>query len=648
MCGIAGMVGPAADRWVVATMTETLRHRGPDGSGLWDAPGVALGHRRLRILDLSDAGRQPMSTSDGRYTIVFNGEVYNYRELRAELPPLPYVSQTDTEVVLQAFAHWGPACLERFVGMFGFAIWDAEKRELFCARDRLGIKPFLFAQRYGHFFFASEVRALLTAGIPARANAEVIYDFLARDFYEHRDETFFRDIYKLPPGHWMIVREGAPQPARSFWNLAEAAGAHEPDPRPVRREEVLLGMASEAVALHLRSDVPIGVALSGGLDSATLLSLLDRCHPDPTKVEAVSFAFADPAYSERPFVEEMAKHTGRRAHFIEVTARAFAENALRHTIAQEEPFAGAPITAYALCFELARQTGFIVMMDGSGMDEALAGYDRFRPALWADLWNQGDFAGLERELTAIGITTSEQRALALSQMQAAAETTADVGKGQDLTNSVRPDCLVREFALAAAPADRHFARPFPDHLRNLMFRELRYTKLPRALRFRDRLSMAVGTELRPPFLDHRLLAYEFSLPPEDRIHMGITKAVLRRAAARLLPDAIRLASKRSVQTPQREWFRGELKDWVRDHVDRASFWDRGWVARSAAREAMEAYFRGEGNNSFFLWQWINLELWAGHYLDRSHASLSAREWENRVGSSSATDRAATVVEQTPA
>jgi len=631
MCGIAGMVGPAADRRVVAAMIETLQHRGPDGSGLWEAPGVVLGHRRLSILDLSDAGRQPMSTPDGRYTIVFNGEVYNYRELRAELPRLTYGSQTDTEVVLQAYAHWGPACLARFVGMYGLAIWDAEKRELFCARDRIGIKPFVFACRHGHFFFASEIRALLSAGIPAQANHEVIYDFLARDFYEHSEETFFRGIFKLSPGHWMIIREGEPQPPRRYWDLAEAAAALEPDPRPSAREETLLDKAREAVTLHLRSDVPIGVTLSGGLDSAMLLSLLDRSHPEPTKVEAFSFAFSDPVYSERPYVQEMARCTGRLAHFVEVTAQDFARCAMHQAIVQEEPFAGAPIIAYAQCFSLARQKGFVVMMDGSGMDEALAGYERFKPAFWADLWNQGDFTVLARELSASGVTTPQQRATALALMRAATEDTADVGKGQDLTRSVRPDCVDPEFARAAATIKTRFARPFPDYLRNLMFRELRYTKLPRALRFRDRLSMAVGTELRPPFLDHRLLAYEFSLPAEDRISHGVTKAILRRAARRLLPDAVRLAAKRSVQTPQREWFRGELREWVRDHIDRESFWKRGWVKRQAALAAMEAYFHGEGDNSFFLWQWINLELWAEYFLDHTHTSSAAHDWEARIG-----------------
>ncbi len=620
------MTGPVASREVVAAMNDCQRHRGPDGEGLWAAPGVALGHRRLSILDLSDAGRQPMSTPDGRYTIVFNGEVYNYRELRDELPGVVFHSQSDTEVVLQAFAHWGPDCFEKFIGMFGLAIWDNEKHELICARDRTGIKPFYYSCLHGHLFFASEIRGLLSAGIPATLNPGVLYDFLARDFYEHSDESFFEGIVKLPPGHWMSVRGGVPQRPRPYCDFATEVTSLEVSSDPQEREERLLELASDAVRLHLRSDVPIGVAMSGGLDSATLLTLLDRSHSNPTLVEAFSFAFGEKEYSEWPFVEAMAQHTGRRAHAVEVTAQGFAESARRYSIGQEEPFAGAPISAYSMCFELARSSGFIVIMDGSGVDEGLAGYDRFRPALWADLWTRGDFAGLERELNAAGASTPVARERALRQMHAAAQPLADVGKGQDLTSSVRPECLTRDFLIAARTQAPQFERPFDDNLRNLMYRELRFTKLPRALRFRDRLSMAVGTELRPPFLDHRLLAYEFALPPEDHIHNGVSKAILRRAAARLLPDAVRMASKRSVQTPQREWFRGELQGWVREHIDRPSFWDRGWVQPEAGRAAMEGFFQGVGDNSFFLWQWINLEMWAEYYLDESHVAPAARAW----------------------
>ena len=507
MCGIAGMVGPGADPAVVARMTLAQEHRGPDGEGFYSATGVALGHRRLKIIDLSDAGRQPMTTPDGRYTLVYNGEVYNYRELRAELADANFHSQTDSEVVLAAFIRWGPKCLDRFVGMFAFAIWDAVEQELFCARDRLGIKPFYYARVGDDFLFSSELRGLLVAGVPHSINDRVIYDFLARDFYEHNDETFFAGIHKLPPASWIIIgADGKTRRPHVYWKLADEVARVNVPNSPEDREDALLSLCSKAVDLHLRSDVPVAVALSGGLDSATLLALLDRVHSDPTKVEAFSFCFAEEAYSERPYIEEMARHTGRRASFVEVTPQAFADTAERICQSQEEPFAGAPISAYSLCFERVRQDGFIVVMDGSGLDEGLAGYARFRPGLWADLHKTGRWEDLERELAASGVTTQKQRKQALIQMQVASQAEGDVGVGQDLTRSVRPDCLTTDFVTAAQVGGSEFERPFSDNLRNLMYRELRYTKLPRALRFRDRLSMAVSTELRPPFLDHRLLA----------------------------------------------------------------------------------------------------------------------------------------------
>ena len=499
--------------------------------------------------------------------------------------------------------------------MYAFAIWDAGERQLFCARDRLGIKPFYYARVGEHFLLASEIRALVAAGTPRTVNERVLYDFLARDFYEHGDDTFLAGITKLPAGAWALVRDGRVGPPRRYWSLAAEVEKQRIHSDPRRREEALLSLCSEAVGSHLRSDVPVGVAISGGLDSATLLALLDRAHRDPALVEAFSFVFPEAAYSERPYVEAMASQTGRVAHFVEVTARSFAETVDRFSANQQEPYAGAPISAYAQCFELAREQGFIVMMDGSGIDEGLAGYDRFRPARWADLLRAADWRALDGELQAAGVATHSARSRALVQMHAAAELYGDVGQGQDLTRSVRPDCLTADFAASAGGPLPEFERPFADCLRNLMYRELRYTKLPRALRFRDRLSMAVGTELRPAFLDHRLLAYEFALPPDDLICLGVSKAILRRAVSGLLPDALRIASKRSVQTPQREWFRGVLQPWVRERVDTPSFWNRGWVDKPRALGAMESFFRGEGDNSFFLWQWINLETWAQQLID---------------------------------
>jgi asparagine synthase (glutamine-hydrolysing) len=615
MCGIAGITGPGAELDVVRRMSHALQHRGPDGSGLWSDPGVALGHRRLKIIDLTEAGQQPMSTADARYTIVYNGEVYNYQELRKELTDFHFHSQTDTEVVLYAYRRWGVDCLQKLVGMFAFAIWDKVEKTLFCARDRLGIKPFYYSVVAGSFVFGSEIRSLLAAGVEAKVNNPILYDFLARDFYEHSDETFFAGIYKLPAASWLLVKDGKPQPPQKYWHIDEEVQKWQISPDPQEREEIFLDLATRAVKEHLRSDVPVGVALSGGLDSTTLLSILDKVHPEPQMVEAFSFAFIEKEYSERPYVEEMARHTGRKAHFVELSHMRFAESIDRLSYSQEEPFAGVPIAAYTSCFELARQHDFTVIMDGSGLDEGLAGYGRFVPAMWADLYLGGNFEELAEEFAAAGITNSKGRKAALLQIKEAIQPGADSGKGQDLTSSVRPECLCSDFIGSIHHGPLRFEQPFPDTLRNLMYRELTYTKLPRALRFRDRLSMAVGMELRPPFLDHRLIGYEFALPREDFIKKNESKNILRRVGRKFLPDSIRLAAKHSVQTPQREWFRHELQDWVRERVDTKSFWERGWVDQKEGKKAMDSFFAGKGDNSFFLWQWINLEVWAQQFLD---------------------------------
>ncbi|MBI4375861.1 MAG: asparagine synthase (glutamine-hydrolyzing) [Elusimicrobia bacterium] len=601
MCGISGVAGPTASAHTARIMAQAQSHRGPDGAGTWSEPGIALSHRRLKIIDLSDAAAQPMSTPDGRYTIVYNGEVYNYQELRRELKA-EFRSQSDSEVVLQAYAAWGPACLERFVGMFAFAIWDSQRRVLFCARDRLGIKPFYYSLKSGHFLFASEIRGLLEAGVKAALEPGVLYDFLARDHYEHLDQTFFKGILKLPAGSWLEVGNGRPGPIRSYWDLAAESRALDIPSDPRARQERLLELCGDAVASSLRSDVPVGIMLSGGLDSATLLSLVDRKHEAPERVESFSFVFDEERYSERPYVEAMARHTGRKAHFSSLSPREFADNAQADCASQEEPFAGLPISSYARCFKLARDNGFIVLMDGTGLDEALGGYERFRPSYWADLRDSG---------------VPADQAAAMAGVDAERAALDEIGRGQDLSVSARPECLSEDFSRACGKPPAAYDSPFPDRLRNLMHRELRHTKLPRALRFRDRLSMAVGCELRPPFLDHRLLAYAFALPASDLIQGKQSKAILRQASRLLLPENIRLAPKRSVQTPQREWLRGPLQDWARQIVDSPGFWQRGWVDRQKGLAAMEAFFRGESDNSFFIWQWINLELWARMHLDRN-------------------------------
>jgi asparagine synthase (glutamine-hydrolysing) len=600
-------------------MADAERHRGPDGGGVWSSDGVALGHRRLKIIDLSDAAAQPMRSSCGRYTMVFNGEVYNYRELREEVAAT-WRTQSDTEVVLEAFARWGAACLERFIGMWAFAVWDAHEHTLFCARDRFGIKPFHWAMRDGNFLFASEIEALLAAGVPAAPNPSAIHDFLARDLAEHNDETFFAGVMKLPPGSYMTVRAGeAPRP-RPYWTLPDAVGEMAVPADSCERRRALLELLDASVRLNLRADVPIAVAVSAGLDSATLLALIERNHPEPNLISTVTFSFDETEYDERPWVELLLAGSKRPCRFVDILPSEFADAAAGLVQDQQEPFAGLPIYAYARCAQAIRRDGAIILLDGSGLDEGFAGYTRFLPAFWADLFAGGDLAGLDAELTAAGHADADRRLQALARMARAAGPDAGHGMGQDLTASVRADTITADLAASADPAPL-FERPFAATLANQMYREMRYTKLPRALRFRDRLSMASGVELRPPFVDHRLFEFAFALPAGDLIRGGVQKAIVRDSVGDVLPAAVARAPKRQVQTPQREWFRGPLAGWVRDHIDRPSFWELGWVDRRRGRAAMEAFLAGDGDNSFFLWQWINLGLWMDAVVRRSRKAI---------------------------
>ena len=266
MCGLVGIVGARADRDAVMRMAAAVAHRGPDDEAVWTDAGVALAHRRLSIIDLSPAGRQPMLSHDGRYRLIFNGEIFNYRELGDAMPGVSWRSSSDSEILLELFARRGPACLDDLVGMFAIAIWDTAERRLFCARDRLGIKPFYYVKLGDGWAFGSEIGALLAAGAPAVANEPILYDFLARDFYEHTDATFFRGVHQLPPGHWMWLAESETPAPRRYWDLAAEAAKLAPPKERVARAEELLARMQDSVRLALRSDVPVGITLSGGLD----------------------------------------------------------------------------------------------------------------------------------------------------------------------------------------------------------------------------------------------------------------------------------------------------------------------------------------------------------------------------------------------
>lgn len=572
MCGIAGIVGARGTemRAMAERMIAIQRHRGPDATGTYeDAPGGAvLTHARLSILDLSAAGAQPMASADGRYHLVFNGEIYNYLELRTALSNHAFRSRSDTEVLLAAYAHWGPACLDRLLGMFAFAIWDARDRTLFAARDRFGVKPFVYHRAPdGALAFASEIKALWMAGVPPTPNAAVWASYLAHGISDQGAMTFWEDVEALPAGHYLTWHAGETRITR-WYDLAERVG-HGTDERPehAAREEYR-ALLEDSVRLRFRSDVPVGIALSGGVDSSTLLGLVQAVQGEDSDVQAFTFTTGHAGYDELPWVRETLAHTRHALVECRLTASdvpALAE-AVQHVA--DEPFGGIPTLAYARLFEQARARGVIVLLDGQGLDEQWAGYDYYARAL----------AGQE----------------------------AGVVQGS-VDRPVRPECLTPLFRALARPLDA--PAPFGDALRNLQYRDARYTKIPRALRFNDRVSMRALVELREPFLDHWLFEIALRQPADRKVSHGVHKRMLREIATELLPRGVVEAPKRPLQTPQREWLRGPLRAWAESRIEDALAMAGGdWLDASAVRAAWRGFAAGAGDNSFFVWQWVSLGL----------------------------------------
>lgn len=569
MCGISGIVGASSARQRVEAMVRGQHHRGPDASGVYESQAglCVLGHNRLSIIDLSDAGVQPMASADGRLHIVFNGEVYNYRELRDELGDYPFRSRTDTEVVLAAYERWGEACLDRFVGMFAFAVWDESARALFAARDRFGVKPLYFHEAGGTLLFASEIKALHAAGIEREPDAVAWATYLATGAQDLPDRTFWAGVRALPAGHALTWSDGVAR-TRRWYDVAERVGA-EVDTRP---EEAVVdeyqALLEESVRLRFRSDVPVGINVSGGLDSSVLLGLVRKVQGEDNAARAYTFVTGDPAYDETPWVEAMLAHTRHEWSACRLGAADVPALAEAVAAAQDEPFGGLPTLAYAGVFARARRDGVRVLLDGQGMDEQWCGYDYY------------DRVGSAAPGIVQGTSTSP----------------------------VRPECLSPELrALAGRPEP---PAPFGDRLRDLQYRDLTATKIPRALRFNDRVSMMHSTELREPFLDHRLVELAVRQPAERKLGGGTRKRVLRRIAARLVPETIALAPKRPVQTPQREWLRGPLAGWVEDQIRAALETYGDWLDASEVERAWRTFLAGHGDNSFFVWQWISLGLLA--------------------------------------
>lgn len=559
MCGITGIVGPGAKLHALESMLAAQSHRGPDHIGTWIIEHqVALGHNRLSILDLSEAANQPFKSPGGRYTLIFNGEIYNYLELRNRLEAFyTFRTQSDTEVLLYSFIHWGPDCLSLLNGMYAFAIWDQEENSLFAARDRFGVKPFHYSFSGNSLYFSSEIQPLWAAGIRKIPNEKVWGGFFSKGQYGYPNETFWQEIDQLSAGHFMIFQDGRLE-IRSWYNFVQNVSM-QPLLPPHLEEEHILGLMEDSVKLRFRADVPIGFNLSGGLDSSTLLALVSSVFPNNDQIEAFTFITGDERYDEIFWVKNMLNRKPYPLNICLLTPEEVPELTSYISRLQAEPFGGIPTLAYSKVFQKARQKGVLVLLDGQGSDEAWAGYDYY-------------------------VTNSDNLVQGV------------------ITSPVKPEALNHQVfpQLESNP----YPAPFEDRILNMQYRDLFFTKIPRALRFNDRISMAYGTELREPFLDYRLVEYVFSRPLEFKIQNGRQKWLLRKIANRFLGNEIALAPKRPLQTPQREWLGGPLLEWTDSQI-KVLLEKTDWFNKNEVLKIWEKYRKGDQDNSFYLWQWIN-------------------------------------------
>ena len=559
MCGIAGIIGAdLKSSQVLNNMLLEQQHRGPDATHKWIGENIVLGHNRLSIIDLSSEADQPMLCNYGRYVIVFNGEIYNYLELKENIKNYHFKTSSDTEVILALFHEKGIAMLNDLNGMFSLVIWDNKEQKAFIARDRFGVKPFYYSFQNGSFFFASEIKTLFAAGIKKQKNNKVWANYFCFGTYGLPDETFWEGIHQLPGGHYAEFKINQRDLLPVKWYDFVGNIKKTPQLSEAELNIQYLELLKDSIRLRFRADVPVGFNISGGLDSSTLLALVNQQFPSNSSIEAFTFYCNDERYDELPWVEMMLKKTNNPLNTCLLKVKEVPT--LIETISwfQDEPFGGFPTIAYQQIFNKAREKGILVLLDGQGMDESWAGYDYYQT---------------KSEFTVQGTKTSP----------------------------VRPEVVTEEFRNYAEK--EVYEAPFNNGLQNVQFRDLFYTKIPRALRFNDRISMMHSTELREPFLDYRLVELAFAQTALVKIKDGVSKWMLREIFKDLLGTEVALAPKRPLQTPQREWMSNELKEYVEKQV--TQFSNYSFVNNIAVENLWKQYLNGNQENSFYLWQWIN-------------------------------------------
>jgi len=610
MCGICGIINfdkRAIEEPKLRKMMATMKHRGPDDEGLFIQKNIGLGFVRLSILDLSPAGHQPMTDPTGRYILVFNGEIYNYLEIREDLKLLgvEFETGTDTEVLLKAYIQYGEACLDKFNGMFAFVILDKKTGDVFGARDRFGVKPFYYYVDESTFIFASEIQPILAVyGQRNKENETMIFDFLTFNRTDHTENTFFQGIKKLQHGHCFTIKSTKFE-IRKWYDLKKQLTKHTAD--PIKYKSLLL----DAVQLRMRSDVPVGVCLSGGLDSSAITSII-AVRLNRPDINTFSAVYDKGLKADESEYIDLYADSLANMYRITPSAETLLNDLSDFIKIHAEPIPSTGPYAQYLVMKLAKQH-VTVTLDGQGADEQLGGYHYFYGFYFKDLLQNFKFISLIRE--SIAYYKMHKSLFAFKTflyflLPNQIETKLSVKNRGFLSHEFV--ARLSDHKISSVVSNLYASKNLHESLIN----HFEY-KLEHLLKWNDRNSMFFSLESRNPFLDYRLVEYTLSLNSSAIIKKGFTKSILRDSLKNILPDKIRLRTdKLGFATPQDDWYRTEkFQKLILDLISSESFKNRNIVNPEIALQLYKRHLNKEIDISKEIWKWIHLEMWFREFID---------------------------------
>jgi asparagine synthase (glutamine-hydrolysing) len=568
MCGIAGILSTSFESISerhLKKMTRALAHRGPDGEGIWSnqKQNVLLGHRRLSVIDLSSAAAQPMHFAN-RYTIVHNGEIYNYLEIKDFLKEKGYnfQSQSDTEVILAAYDFWREDCLSQLDGMFAFAIWDEKEQELFAARDRFGEKPFYYFESDTYLFFASEMKALWAVGVEKCVDEKMLLNYLTLGYVQNasdKEQTFFSNIWSLPPAHFFKYKPASQKLAvKKYWHLDKEIKISISENDAVENFQHLF---NSSVKKRLRSDVALGTSLSGGLDSSSIAATINTIQNYTSGLKTFSAVFPGYEKDESTYIDLLSHHLNIQNFKTQPTADGLIKDFEKLCYHQEEPFFSSGIYAQFKVFELAQQQNVKVLLDGQGADEILAGYYKYIHWFLQEVLSRNKLGAAQKELKAfrrndIPVTWSVKDYFAAYLPMHAAM----LLERKEYQKTISHPDFTTEFLMVLRGKEwAGIHKPIVTKLNDVLHFNTIESGLEELLRYADRNSMAHGREVRLPFLDHKLVEFVFSLPSNLKIHNGWTKWLLRKTMDKKIPDDIVWRKdKIGYEPPQQQWMENKI------------------------------------------------------------------------------------------